>query len=62
MERRREENQKAPQPGAERKARRFRIIKLEERIAPTWGGNGTQNVCGPTHQAPCRSHNPVRCY
>jgi hypothetical protein len=46
MEPRREEQQKAPQPGAQRKPRRFRIVKLEERIAPSKGGNGTNNSCG----------------
>jgi hypothetical protein len=25
--------------------RRFRIVKLEERIAPSQGGNGTNNNC-----------------
>jgi hypothetical protein len=35
MEPRREEEQKTPDPGAEPKRRRFRIVKLEERIAPT---------------------------
>ncbi len=45
MEARRQDEQKAPQPGAERKPRRFRIVKLEERIAPTKGGNGTHNTC-----------------
>jgi len=45
MEPRGEENQKAPQPGAEPKRRRFRIVKLEERIAPGQGGNRTNNTC-----------------
>jgi hypothetical protein len=52
MEPRREEQQKLPPPGAERKRRHFRIVKLEERIAPTKGGN-TKNcyhsfTCGGT--------------
>ncbi len=34
MEPRREE-QRAPQPSAEQKPKRFRIVKLEERIAPS---------------------------
>jgi len=34
MEPRREEQQKALEPSVERKPRRFRIVKLEERIAP----------------------------
>jgi hypothetical protein len=44
MEPRREEP-KAPTPRPEEKPRRFRLIKLEERIAPTKGGNGTHNNC-----------------
>jgi hypothetical protein len=50
MEPRKEEPQeKASEPepraeGPERK-RRFQIVKLEERIAPGKGGNGTHN-CG----------------
>ncbi len=44
MERRREEPQRAP-PSAEPKPKRFRIVKLEERIAPSKGGNGTNNTC-----------------
>ncbi len=35
MEPRREEPQKALEPGAVQKPKRFRIVKLEERIAPT---------------------------
>jgi hypothetical protein len=41
MEPHREEQNKAP-PGAERKPKRFRIVKLEERIAPSAGG-GSKN-------------------
>jgi hypothetical protein len=48
MEPRREE-QKAPPPGAQQKPRRFRIVKLEERIAPSKGGNGTRNTCANTY-------------
>jgi hypothetical protein len=44
MEPRREEL-KAPKPRTEEKPKRFRIVKLEERIAPAKGGNGTKN-CG----------------
>jgi hypothetical protein len=61
MEPHREENQKAPQTGAERKPKRFRIVKLEERIAPSKGGNGTNNCvnasqpCPHTHGA-CNSY------
>jgi hypothetical protein len=42
MEPHREEPQRAPPPGAEPKPKRFRIVKLEERIAPSKGG-GTKN-------------------
>jgi hypothetical protein len=49
MEPHREEQNKAPPPGAERKPKRFRIVKLEERIAPSKGGNGTNNQCAVTH-------------
>ncbi len=47
-----EEKAKAPQTGAELKRKRFHIVKLEERIAPTKGGN-TKNCyatvgCGPS--------------
>jgi hypothetical protein len=46
MEPNREEQQKALEPGATPKPKRFRIIKLEERIAPIKGGGGTNNTCG----------------
>jgi hypothetical protein len=36
MEPHREEEPKALEPGARLKPKRFRIVKLEERIAPTW--------------------------
>jgi hypothetical protein len=39
MEPHREEPQKALEPSAAQKPKRFRIVKLEERIAPTKGGN-----------------------
>jgi hypothetical protein len=45
MEPHREESQKALEPGATPKPKRFRIVKLEERIAPSKGGNGTHNSC-----------------
>jgi hypothetical protein len=47
MEPHREEPQRAPPPGAERKPKRFRIVKLEERIAPSKGGKGSNNSCAP---------------
>jgi hypothetical protein len=37
MEPHREEPQRAPPAGAEPKPKRFRIVKLEERIAPNNG-------------------------
>ncbi len=43
-----EENVKPPQTGEEPKRKRFRIVKLEGRIAPGKGGNGTHNGCGAT--------------
>jgi hypothetical protein len=39
MEPHREEPHKALPPSAERKPKRFRIVKLEERIAPNSGGS-----------------------
>jgi hypothetical protein len=42
MEPRREEP-KAPTPRPGEKPKRFRLIRLEERIAPSKGGNGTHN-------------------
>jgi len=49
MEPRREEP-KPEQPRREEKPKRFRIVKLEERIAPGKGGNGTNHcpVAGGT--------------
>jgi hypothetical protein len=42
MEPRREEP-KAAKPPSEQKPKRFRIVKLEERIAPSKGGGKTDN-------------------
>jgi hypothetical protein len=51
----RREERKAPTPRPEEKPKRFRLIKLEERIAPGGGGSngakctvgcGTANTCG----------------
>lgn len=52
----------APEPGAEQKPKRFRIVKLEDRIAPSKGGN-TNNCsklqscfntwCGCSGYGPC---------
>jgi hypothetical protein len=47
MDPHREEPQKALPAGAEQRPKRFRIVKLEERIAPTKGGtNGNTCACG----------------
>ena len=51
MEPRREESQKALEPSAEPKRKRFRIVKLEERIAPKKGGKGTNNCPPPVPTA-----------
>ena len=51
MEPDREEPQKALQASAGPKRKRFRIVKLEERIAPSKGGNGTNNGCYSGHPA-----------
>jgi hypothetical protein len=44
---------KVPSPAPERKLNCFRIVKLEERIAPFKGGNGTKNcpsiICPSFH-------------
>ncbi len=56
------EEQKASDAKVERKPKRFRIVKLEERIAPDQGGAGTNNcpvsgscfVCGCTYG--CHHH------
>jgi hypothetical protein len=53
MESRREET-KAAKPRPEEKQKRFRIVKLEERIAPSKGGNGTNKECpSPTGLPGC---------
>ena len=50
MEPRREEQQKTLKPSAGQKPKRFRIVKLEERIAPRKGGHsqGKLTACGTT--------------
>jgi hypothetical protein len=42
----RREEPKTPKPRPEEKPKRFRIVKLEERIAPSsCGGRGTNHCC-----------------
>ena len=55
MEPRHEEQQDQVPPTEEKEAkpRRFRIVKLEERIAPTKGGYGTHNDCYTIHRCGC---------
>lgn len=43
MEPDRKQQQQSLAPSAAQKPKRFRIIKLEDRIAPAKGGNGTNN-------------------
>jgi hypothetical protein len=40
---RQEDDPKTPRPQKEARPRRFRLVKLEERIAPSAGGNKTNN-------------------
>jgi hypothetical protein len=55
----RDEPKNTPEPGAKPKPKRFRIVKLEERIAPSKGGKGTNNGCYSGHtcaySCPCYS-------
>lgn len=59
MQPNRQDMQEVLEPGAAQKPKRFRIVKLEERIAPSKGGNGTNNCGGYTDKchtlscAPC---------
>ncbi len=52
MEADREELPKVLAPGAERKPKRFRIVKLEERIAPSSGG-GSKNCTNKCYTGWC---------
>ena len=49
MEPHRENQKKALEASAKPKRKRFRIVKLEERIAPKRGGKGTKNCPLPTN-------------
>ncbi len=54
MESHREEQPKKPETRGEPKPRRFRLVKLEERIAPAKGyANGTHKNCAPTDTCWC---------
>ncbi len=59
MEPREQDQKQTAQTRTQEKPRRFRIVKLEERIAPTQGGNGTNN-CGTqisfVYCAPSQKH------
>ena len=49
---RNDDAKKAPEPRQPERKRRFQIVKLEERIAPSKGGNGGQsngNGCNHYH-------------
>jgi hypothetical protein len=48
MEPHRERQHEALKASAEPKPKRFRIVKLEERIAPARGGKATHNSCDVT--------------
>jgi hypothetical protein len=64
MEPPRKEPQKAPPPGAAQKPKRFRIVKLEERIAPSKGGKGTNNscACGTVNVPTCPGGGSETCF
>jgi hypothetical protein len=61
MEPHREKQKKALESSAQAKPKpkRFRIVKLEERIAPKRGGKGTNNCYGSVPHGPCNSINCV---
>jgi hypothetical protein len=48
-----EEKTRKLERSAERKPKRFRIVKLEERIAPGAGGHGSNHTCGSGYQHGC---------
>jgi hypothetical protein len=60
MEPHREEQPKAPPPSAEQQRKRFRIVKLEDRIAPSRGGKSTN--CNNTGFSVCACHSGAHCY
>ena len=55
MEPHREKQKKVLESTAPPKPKRFRIVKLEERIAPKRGGKGTKNCYGSVPHGPCNS-------
>ncbi len=56
MEPRREEQPQAPPPSAEPKPKRFRVVKLEERIAPSKYGTNKQCPTNYYHTCWCVSN------
>jgi hypothetical protein len=53
MEPRQQHQPKTSEPKQESRPKRFRLIKLEERIAPSTGGKGTHNGCVLTQTCFC---------
>jgi hypothetical protein len=60
MEPNREEQKQAMAPGAEQKPKRFRIVKLEERIAPSQGKGNTGN-CYHSRRTDCCWFYTINC-
>jgi hypothetical protein len=56
VEPRNDESQKMPEPRQPKQKRRFQIVKLEERIAPSKGGNSNGHGCNHYHYS-----RPYRC-
>ena len=54
-ESRKEDQPAEPRKDVKERQRRFRIVKLEERIAPGGGHGNGSNYCGGY------THHPVRC-
>jgi hypothetical protein len=51
-----EEKTRTLEPSAEQKPKRFRIVKLEERIAPGSGGNNNRGTNQCVMTQPCLTH------
>jgi hypothetical protein len=56
MEPHREDQSKALEPGATPKPNRFRIVKLEDRIAPSKGGGTHANTCATCATCGCMTN------